>query len=152
MVLHEGPVNLLFDNEAPEPPSPSSSQGTSEDGSDEEGINKAIFHQTVNQAKDIGLVENQGIEVDDDNKPAPENIPNDNQVPININLYPGQAWGLDGIDQLELVIKTKKVRVLRKNGLPMGNHGWIFSNLFPAVWLFDCYIKAMSAAFTDLWS
>ncbi len=71
MVLHEGPVNLLFDTEALEPPSPSSSQGTSADGNDKERIDEANSHQMGNQAKDIALVQNQGHEVDDDNKPAP---------------------------------------------------------------------------------
>ncbi len=90
-VVHEGPPNLMFDNESPKTPSPSSLQGTPADGKDEDGIVKAIFHPMGNQAKDIALVRTQGLGVNDDNKPAPENIPEINQVPITTNIYPGQT-------------------------------------------------------------
>ncbi len=38
------------------------------------------------------------LEVDNDNDPAPENVPQPNEVQDNHNLQVGQAWG-DGIDQ-----------------------------------------------------
>ncbi len=90
---------MLFDDAANDPLSPSSSQGTLADGEDEEGIDDAVFHPTGNCAEDIALVRNQGLEVDDHNEPAPKNIPEENQAPITMNLYPGQTWGWDGIDQ-----------------------------------------------------
>ena len=36
--------------------------------------------------------------MDDDNDPAPENIP-DRPPKINIGLYEGQSWGWDGVDR-----------------------------------------------------
>ncbi len=148
--MFEGPVNLLFDDKSPEPPSQSSSPGTSADGNEEEETDKAIFDPTGNQAKNIALVWIQGLEVDDDNNLAPKNTPEDNQAPITTNLFPGQTWGWYGIDQWELVIQTKKAWILRTMGLLMGYLGWIFFNLFPAAWLFDCCMKATSTAIIDL--
>ncbi len=57
-MIHEGQVNLLFDNEAPEPPSSLISQGTSADGNDKKGIDQEIFHPMGNWAKDIVLFQN----------------------------------------------------------------------------------------------
>ncbi len=110
---------MLFDNKAPEPPSPSRSLGTSGAGKDEDEIDKAIFHLMENPSQDIALVQNQGLEVDDDNEPAPENIPENSQVLVTTNLYPGQTWGWDGIDQKEFIIQTKKVQALMAIGLHM---------------------------------
>ena len=41
------------------------------------------------------------IEVDDNNKPAPENVPTLLNAPARVNggdLFEGQEWGWDGID------------------------------------------------------
>ena len=41
-----------------------------------------------------------GFEVDDDNEPAPENVPADDAPPVNGGeLLEGQQWGWDGIDR-----------------------------------------------------
>ena len=138
---------MLFDEVAPKPQTPSSSQGSSVDGDDEHALDKAIFHPMVNQAKDIALVQNHGLGVDDDNEPALENISENNQVPITTNLYPGQTWGWDGIDQQELVIQTKKDASFQNDWSPHGKL-WvdIVFKLFPAAWLFDCCMKATSTA------
>ena len=44
-------------------------------------------------AEDILLMQNQGIDVNDNNAPAPENIPTANAPIANLSngLYPGQA-------------------------------------------------------------
>ena len=58
-----------------------------------------------NWAEDIALVCNQGYNVDDDNEPAPENIPdNDAPLPVeNKGLFEGQCWGVEHhVDQMEL--------------------------------------------------
>ena len=61
-----------------------------------------------NRAEDIALVRNQGLEVDDDNDPAPENIPDlaSPRTP-NASLYNDQEWGWDGIDRRAAVAPTK---------------------------------------------
>jgi hypothetical protein len=53
--------------------------------------------QVGNQAEDIALVRGQGY---DDNEPAPENVPGlRDEAPVVNDLYEGQSWGWDGIDQ-----------------------------------------------------
>ncbi len=75
------------------PPSPSGSQGSSggtgetADDEDKEQIDKVVFHPTGSHAKDILLVRNQGLEVDDDNEPAPKNVPHGNEIPLQTNLF-----------------------------------------------------------------
>jgi hypothetical protein len=60
---------------------------------------KIFFAQ--NRAKDIARVCDEGFEVDDDNNPAPENIPGLFNVPAVVDggLFEGQSWGWDGIDR-----------------------------------------------------
>ena len=56
------------------------------------------FHGT---AEDIAMMIGMGFDVDDDNAPAPENIPeaaNQNEEASNNNgLYQDQSWGWDGV-------------------------------------------------------
>eukprot|EP00956_Cyclotella_meneghiniana_P035815 scaffold118478_cov62-Cyclotella_meneghiniana.AAC.8 len=61
-----------------------------------------------NNAEDIALVRAQGHDVDDDNEPAPENIPTDDTPGTNEDdgLYPGQSWGHESFVD------------------PMNNRGW----------------------------
>ncbi len=63
---------------------------------EQEEIDDSNFHPTGSKAKDIALGRNQGLERDDDNKPAPENIPaNSNLDGSNsTTLNPGQSWGI----------------------------------------------------------
>ena len=62
-------------------------------------IGEDIF-RAGNRAEDIAIVRGQGFEVDDDNEPAPENVPAiwDERRPDS-DLYEGQSWGWDGIDR-----------------------------------------------------
>ena len=55
-----------------------------------------------NCAEDIAHVRAEGFEVDDDNDPAPENVPGLFDVPpvvVDSGLFEGQSWGWDGIDR-----------------------------------------------------
>jgi len=54
-----------------------------------------------NRTEDIALVRAMGFEVDDDNEPAPENVPADDAPLFRLGegLFEGQEWGWDGIDQ-----------------------------------------------------
>ncbi len=54
------------------------------------------------------MMKSQGLEVDNDNEPAPENIPATGEIPLTMNLYPGQSWGWDENNQRGVVIQTKK--------------------------------------------
>jgi len=50
--------------------------------------------QMPSQREDIAAVRNQGLAVDDDNEPAPENIPATNTQSTNVTqLKEGQTWG-----------------------------------------------------------
>ncbi len=68
-----------------------------------EKINTTVLHPTENLAEDVALVRNQGMEVDDNDEPAPENTPKNSscQQECTRALYPGQ-WGWGGIDQCEI--------------------------------------------------
>ena len=63
---------------------------------------KIFFAQ--NRAEDIACVRAEGFEVDDDNDPAPENVPGLFDVPpavVDGDLFEGQSWGWDGIDRCQ---------------------------------------------------
>ena len=57
-----------------------------------------------NHVEDITRVRAEGFEVDDDNDPAPENVPGLFDVPpvVNGGLFEGQSWGWDGIDHRQM--------------------------------------------------
>ena len=61
-----------------------------------------LFH-AGNNAEDIANVRLMGLAVNDDNNPAPENIPGADGA----TLPNDQTWGWDGID-------TRKARNLKK--------------------------------------
>ena len=55
-----------------------------------------------NLAEEISLVENMGFDVDDDNRPAPENVPTAVTTASELNedgTFVGQAWGWSGMCQ-----------------------------------------------------
>ena len=60
----------------------------------------AIYHAT-GVAEDIAMVRAQGLDVDDDNEPAPENVPSPNKTgteKLPNGLYQGQIFGWNGVD------------------------------------------------------
>jgi len=69
----------------------------------QEPIDEIIFH-LGNRAKDIALVCAQGLEVDNDNEPAPEKVPEETGGCDRSGLVGahGQKWGWDGIDERKL--------------------------------------------------
>ena len=96
-VLEQGPGHLLWDADAAPPlPGRANLNTANEQG---EEIAEFVFN-AQNRAEDIALVRNMGFEVDDDNEPAPENVPAANAPrPNGATLYEGQEWGWDGIDR-----------------------------------------------------
>ena len=58
-----------------------------------EAIDGDVFFAR-NNAEDIARIRAEGFEVDDDNDPAPENIPQgDEELRIDGDLFEGQTWG-----------------------------------------------------------
>ena len=47
-------------------------------------------------SEDIAIMRGLGFDVDDDNMPAPENVPTPNEREATAELYEGQSWGWDG--------------------------------------------------------
>jgi hypothetical protein len=78
-------LNKLFDADAPPAPSDDVDEG--------EEVPIDSF-QLGNRVEDIAIARHQGFDVDDDNEPAPENVPQANDVAeTDTGLYPGQRWG-----------------------------------------------------------
>ncbi len=82
-------------------------------------------------AEDIASVRNQGLQVDDDNQPSPENIPiNENEIPLTTNLYLGRKWGWEVINQHEVAIQTN-IDAAFENGWSPSGKSWM--DIFPFV-------------------
>ena len=96
-VLEQGPGHLLWDMDGAAAPLLG---GANLNTANEQGEEIAGFIFNVqNRTEDIALIRNMGFEVDDDNEPAPENIPAANVPrPNGADLYEGQEWGWDGIE------------------------------------------------------
>ena len=87
VVTEEGDRNKLFDAA----PSAAPADDIAKDGVP---IDPSIF-RLGNHAEDIAIARNQGFHVDDDNDPAPENIPQaDDTVETDTGLFPTQRWGV----------------------------------------------------------
>jgi hypothetical protein len=110
-----------------------------------EDIADFVFN-AQNRAEDIALVRNMGFEVDDNNKPAPENIPADDAPPVNGGalLLEGQEWGWDNIDRRAMLQRSMF------NG-PSFTNDWfpkgkpfidIFLHCFPCYFLEVTIVKA----------
>ncbi len=69
VVKHEGNPDGFFDNDHVQ-----ETVAMDDDGNFVPEIDPQVFSAT-NRAEDIALVRNQGYDVDDDNEPAPENVP-----------------------------------------------------------------------------
>ncbi len=92
-----------------------------------ESIDESIFH-SGNCAKDIALVYAQGLEVDDDNEPAPENVPEETGVCDRSGLVGahGQKWGQDGIDEQKLRCPSNPEPGFQSHGVPWASPLWKF--------------------------
>jgi hypothetical protein len=111
-------------------------------------ITDFIFN-AQNRAEDIALVQAMGLEVDDNNEPAPENIPAPNAPLLDLGaLCKGQEWGWDGFDQWALLGGAMY-------NSPLFADGWtpkrktfleIFLHLFPLEFFTNVIIKATSNA------
>ena len=105
---------------------------------DSEGreIDDSVFFAN-RTAEDILNIRNQGLDVDNDNEPAPENIPAPGAPSTADNgLYKGQAWGLNGLDYRR-AFTDDDVRAGFKGGWSPNGRSYadIFLHLFMIKWL-----------------
>jgi hypothetical protein len=113
-----------------------------------EEIAEFIFN-AQNRAEDIALVRNMGFEVDDDNEPAPENVPTNNAPrPNGGNLYEGQEWGWDGIDRRAMMQGSMyNDPKFTNDWTPQGkDYIEIFLHLFPLHFLEAVIVQATNNA------
>ncbi len=71
-----------------------------------DGIDNSVFN-AGNCKEDIEFVWAQGLEVDNNKEPAPENIPVGNTN--NSVLFMGQWWGYDGVNQCVATCATDQL-------------------------------------------
>ena len=83
-------------------------------------IEAGIFN-TYNKEEDISLVRNQGLEVDDDMEPTPENVPLVNTTAAD-TLFEGHTWGWDGIYRRDVVAQNQNE--------PSFKNGWTPQRLY----------------------
>ena len=94
----EGPEDDYFPEQAPKPADLPIWNGDDDDNNDEDETNDDIIYNSRNNAEDIAQVRDAGFLVDDDNDPAPENIPAPDVVeeaPKENGLPLDQEWGWD---------------------------------------------------------
>jgi hypothetical protein len=139
-------LNQLW-RELPTAKAPAATDALDEQG---EEIADFVFH-AQNRVEYITLVRDMGFEVNDDNEPAPTNVPTLFGAPAPVNggdLFEGQTWGWDGIDRRAILQGSMH------NG-PMFANEWspneksfveIFVYFFPRYFLDDTIINAMSNA------
>ncbi len=105
-VIEDGPKELNFEEEAIAPSNADEEEETND-------IDGGVFCEG-NRAKDIEFVWNQGLLVNKDNDPAPENVPQE-QVRF-VCLIDGQSWGYNGIN--------KRATLVPVNQEPSFQGGW----------------------------
>ena len=93
-VKKEGAEEHLFDKDQPRDES-----GDEPEVEDGQELQPSIFRAT-GVAEDIAMVRAQGLDVDDDNEPAPENVPTGETTRTRQanGIYEGQQFGWDGVD------------------------------------------------------
>ncbi len=143
-VEEQGLLDQLWEDVAPAE-APAATVAINKDGKE---IADFVFN-APNWAEDIALVWDMGFMVDDDNEPAPENVPADGTPPVNGEaLLEGQKWGWDGINRRAIL------QGLMYNGPTFANKGSpngkpfidIFLHFLPCYFLEDTIVEATSNA------
>ena len=106
-ITNEGPEDLIFGKTLRDV---EQRQSTSNPDDDERvSISTSLVFHAQNRSEDISLVRSQGLMVDDDNDPAPENVPNNedknkskdgnsqSNVEKMVNNGVGQVWITGGL-------------------------------------------------------
>ena len=115
LVQEEGPAEGFFDKE-PAPPPSDIQNLTAPPSSPGEPIRAGIFNPP-NQAEDISLVRNQGLEVDVDMEPAPENVPSVD-TPAAYTTFYRYKWGWDGIDCSAVAAQNQNAPSFKNGCIP----------------------------------
>ena len=111
---------------------------------------KIFFAQ--NRAEDIARVRAEGFEVDDDNDPAPENVPGFIDVPpvVDGGLFEGQSWGWDGIDRRQTAGGGYDEPSFPHGFTPIGKtYLQLFMHFFPMTWFSAVLLPQTSAGVLD---
>jgi hypothetical protein len=109
-------------------------------------INNNIF-TAQKRAEDIARVHNKGFEVDDDNHPAPENVPGLFDAPLIVDsgLFEGQSWGWDGIDHRQTAGGGYNKPSFCQGFTPIGKtYLELFVLFFPMKWLSNLLLPRTS--------
>ena len=145
-VTAEGPEDRIWDERSTN--STAAAAAVGEEGDDRGApIDESVFG-AGNRAEDIALVRNQGLAVDDDNDPAPENVPLPNApAPNGSVLYDDQTWEWDGIDRMTSAYPDKPDASFKKGWSPRDkSYMEIFLHCLPMKWMEDVLLVATSAA------
>ncbi len=101
-------------------------------------INECVVHHSGDVCKDIAAILAQGLTVDNDNEPAPKNIPPPNirnEIDESTGLFGGQQWKWNGICQRKAITQKKETASF---------HSWapcnkslldVFLHWMPTPWL-----------------
>ena len=89
--------------------------------------------------------------MDDDNDPAPENVPAVDEAPPVVNdLLEGQEWGWDGIDRRVVAGGNYNEPSFPNNWVPQGkSYLDLFVYFFPMVWFTTVLLAKTSAAIEE---
>ena len=135
-VINEGGEEHLFDIEV------KSRETVVRDGGANESTPVDFDVTNVgNRFEDIALVRAQGLHVDDDNEPAPENVPTPNQMQVDN----AGKWGWDGTCRRRLLGGVNTRATLNNiSGVALSclSHVQVFLIFFPKVFLTDVIIAA----------
>jgi hypothetical protein len=106
-----------------------------------------------NRAEDIARVRAEEFEVDDDNDPAPENVPGLFEVPpvvVDGGLFEGQSWGWDGIDRCQTAGGGYDEPSFPHGFTPIGKtYLQLFMHFFPMTWFSAVLLPQTSAGVVD---
>ena len=149
-VMEEGAAADFFD--APPTVTPEDEAVPTPNITEDEGepIPEQVFNLTGSSAEDIMHVRRLGLGVDDDNEPAPENIPTNGPTEDT-----AQVWGWNGINE------RKKANVMNvspqllhglpelSSELPSSTLVHLFLTFFPRAYLEDVVLGATNSKIED---
>ena len=148
-VLEEGNADGYWDNPRARTQAGGGGAATNADtnGASEQGapIDDLVFNAS-NRAEDIARVRDEGHEVDDDNEPAPENIPAAGSTTNNGGLKEGQSGGWNGVDRMSVETgEVKKMPSFADGWTPQGKtYLEIFLHMLPLQWFTNVLVAKTS--------
>jgi hypothetical protein len=150
-VVREGPQELFWNVETP-PNLTTHAIVNPLPGKNPEGdtVEDYTFTRTGDLREDIAQVRAQGLEVDDDNEPAPENVPTTNiSVDPTTGLFQGQRFHWNGACQRKLLTNQKLPATFNRWSPMYKTMYEMWCMFFPLSWLVDICIKNTSKSLMD---